>query len=189
MKTARAVAVCLAFVAAGCASQDAHPRNAVRLSSVGPSSSVSPSSSANPSTSAPVVAPSGYPPPAHVGVLATPSHDPVAEVDLAVPLATDVPRISFTQAYAAGAPWGPGGTPTKGPTITLALVTSPQTGQQNADGSLTPLMNRSLTYVLTWDGLPCGAPAGPASYDPTRLCTYGTFVDANTGQDMFSYDG
>jgi len=185
MKTARAVAVCLAFTAAGCASQDAHPRNAVRLSSVSPSSSTSPP----PSTSASVAAPSGYPPPNHVGVLATASHDPVAEVDLAVPLATDVPRISFTQAYAAGAPWGPGGTPTKGPTITLALVTSPQTGQQNADGSLTPLMNRSLTYVLTWDGLPCGAPAGPASYDPTRLCTYGTFVDANTGQDLFSYDG
>ena len=186
MKTARAVAVCLAFVAAGCASQDAHPRDAASLSSVSPSS-VSP-----PSASASVAAPSGFPPPTHVGVLATPSHDPVAEVDLAVPLATDVPRISFTQAYAVGAP-GPGGTPTKGPTITLALVTSPQTGHQNADGSLTPLMNRSLTYVLTWDDVQCPLSAGPAgaSHDTTPRygCTAGNFVDANTGQSVYSYEG
>jgi len=180
MKTTRAIAACLAFAAAGCASQDAHPRDAASLSSVSP-----------PAASASVTAPSGYPPPTHVGVLATPSHDPVAGVDLAVPLTTDVPRISFTQAYAVCAQGGC--TQTKGPTITLALVTSPQTGQQNADGSLTPLMNRSLTYVLTWDDVQCPLSAGPAgaSHDTTPRygCTARNFVDANTRQSVYSYEG
>ena len=81
----------------------------------------------------------------------------------------------------------PGCTPLKGPTITLALVTSPQTpAPQNSDGSLTPLMNRSLTYVLTWDG--CRArsvrPAGASNRRPTSAstCTTVNYVDANTGQ-------
>jgi len=183
VKTARVVAAFLAFAATGCASQSAHLGTGTS-----PSASASPSASSS-SVAVPVVAPSGYPPPAHVVVLATPSHDPVSDVDLAVPSASDVPRISFTQAYAACTQADADCARAKGPTITLALVTSPQAGQQNADGSLTPLMNRSLTYVLTWDGLQCPAPAGPASYDPTRLCTYGTFVDANTGRVVFSYDG
>jgi hypothetical protein len=181
MKTARAVAVCLAFVAAGCASQDAHPRDAASLSSVSP-----------PLAAASVAAPNGYPPATYVGPLATPRHDAVGDVDLDVPLATDIPRISVVQAYAVCAQGEPGCTRDKGPTITLALVTTPNTGQANSDGSITPTMSRSLAYVLTWNdvGCPMGGPAG-ASHDTTPRygCTAVNYVDANTGQSAYAYDG
>ncbi|HEY8728107.1 MAG TPA: hypothetical protein VIL94_00885, partial [Acidothermaceae bacterium] len=97
-----------------------------------------------------------------------------------------------TQAYAVCAQGSPGCTPLKGPTITLALVTTPNAGNANSDGSIAPLLNHSLTYVLTWDDVECpvGGPAG-ASLNPTPQsgCTAVNYVDANTGQSVYAYDG
>ena len=175
------VTTCMTLAAVGCTSQGAHPRDATSFSSVRPWSA--PTS---------VAAPSGYPPAIYVGPLTTPRHDAVGDVDLGVPLATDIPRIAVAQAYAVCAQGEPGCTRDKGPTITLALVTTPNAGQANSDGSITPTMNHSLAYVLTWDGVGCpmGGPAG-ASFNPTPQsgCTAVNYVDANTGQSVYAYDG
>lgn len=78
------------------------------------------------------------------------------------------------------------------PTVTLARATSPQAGTARPDGSIDPLMDATLVYVLHWTGMMC-LPVGPLHYPPTATGTPATpapcdalsFVDANTGAELY----
>ena len=80
------------------------------------------------------------------------------------------------------------------PTITLARATSPHAGASRRDGSIKPLMNAALVYVLHWTGLRC-MPVGPVpapDTTPTQRipspCDALRFVDANTGTELYGED-
>lgn len=51
------------------------------------------------------------------------------------------------------------------PTVTLARATSPQAGTARPDGSIDPLMDATLVYVLHWTGMMC-LPVGPSTTQP-----------------------
>jgi hypothetical protein len=82
------------------------------------------------------------------------------------------------------------------PTITLALATIADAGTQNPDGTLTPLVNNALVYVITWDRVSC-APVGgiakssaPATHIATTMtCRLVNFVDATTGKFVYATEG
>src|SRR5262245_22124573 len=84
----------------------------------------------------PVGAPSystRYVKPSAVGRLTVPRHFPNAGVDLAVPSVSDVPAISYDQAYSVCETGDPACVPDRAPTITLVLATARQSGKMNAD--------------------------------------------------------
>ncbi len=59
------------------------------------------------------------------------------------------------------------------PTVTLARATSPQAGTARPDGSIDPLMDATLVYVLHWTGMMC-LPVGPLHYPATATGTPAT---------------
>lgn len=77
--------------------------------------------------------------------------------------------------------------------VTLASATSPRSGTANPDGTIDPLLDHTLVYVITQSGVP-GAATGPArSGSAARQpelasCTLENYVDARTGAVLFSAD-
>lgn len=84
---------------------------------------------------------------------------PAAGITLGIPAAGAVAAISPNEAYVDSC--SSDGVCDKGsaPTIQLAVVTDPNTGQVSVGGSMAPVMDHTLAYVLTWTNVPC-APAG-----------------------------
>jgi hypothetical protein len=78
-------------------------------------------------------------------------------------------------------------------TVTLAQATTSRTGYPNADGSVRPLVNGSLVYVIRFNGVTC-VPTGPnsgstASRTPgAKVCTVINLIDARTGAVLFIAD-
>lgn len=91
------------------------------------------------------------------------------------------------------------------PTIALGVVSDSQSGTVNSDGSVTPILNNALAWVITYTGRPC-APAGAAGSAfaapissqgvdlPTSMttpraytCTIVNFVSADSGQVLYSF--
>jgi hypothetical protein len=114
---------------------------------------------------------------------------PEAGIALDVPAAGAVATITPTQAYVDSCTRDGACDKGSAPTIQLAVVTDPNAGQALADGSITPVMDHTLAYVLTWTNVPC-APAGAAvGATPTpTTCTLLDFVDANTGKTLYGLD-
>lgn len=111
---------------------------------------------------------------------------PEAGITLGVPEVGAVAAITPNAAYVDSC--STDGVCDKGssPTIQLAVATDPNAGQDSVGGSLTPVMDHTLAYVLTWTNVPC-APAGArvgATPTPTT-CTLVDFVDANTGKTLY----
>ena len=146
---------------------------------------------ASQAASAPAMsAPSGFLPPTATSRLRTPEHLAVADVDLSVPSATQVPTLSFDEAYAECGTAEVSCVRDIAPTMILALVTTPNSGSDNADGSIRPLLNRALAYVLMWTNVPCVAVGSVVGATPTpQKCTMTEFIDAATGKFLYGADG
>jgi hypothetical protein len=86
--------------------------------------------------------------------------------------------------------------PKVSPTIALALVTDPNSGEAEPDRSMKPLLDDTLSYVITYVGLPCqpakgsdpGSRARTVSTAPVT-CTVLNFVSAADGKVIYSFQG
>jgi hypothetical protein len=137
-----------------------------------------------------VAAPSGFLPPTSASRLGAPEHLANADVDLNVPSAAQAPTLSFSQAYAQCGTAEVSCVRGLAPTIILALVTTPNAGADNADGSTQPLLNRRLAYVLTWTNVPCVPVGAVVGATPTpQKCTVNDFIDAATGKFLYGAEG
>ena len=130
--------------------------------------------------------------PRYLGPLASPTTYAGPGIRL-VPPGPAVPRRPWTATLAVCGHNGDGcGDRGHRPTVTLARATSPQAGTARPDGSIDPLMDATLVYVLHWTGMMC-LPVGPLHYPPTATGTPATpapcdalsFVDANTGAELY----
>lgn len=78
--------------------------------------------------------------------------------------------------------------------ITLAEVTTPNAGDMDSAGAITPLIDHDLTYVLTWSGVPCH-PLGGDAVNAARLqaqtyvCTNVVLIRATTGAVAYGVSG
>lgn len=75
------------------------------------------------------------------------------------------------------------------PDITLALLTTPNTGHVRADGTIRPSVDNVLSYVISWHHIACPVTGGPAprgslqaSKPAQTWCTFTDAVDATTGK-------
>lgn len=80
------------------------------------------------------------------------------------------------------------------PTVSLAIVTDVHSGTAGADGSLTPILDKTLAWVITYVGAPCVAAGSGANVSKTaapviQSCTIINFVSAGTGAVLYSYQG
>jgi hypothetical protein len=77
-------------------------------------------------------------------------------------------------------------------TVSLASATDPQAGQERTDGSIAPIMDDTLVYVMTQSGIPCSS-VGPAARTTETLatysCTFLSFIDAQTDVLLYSVSG
>lgn len=81
--------------------------------------------------------------------------------------------------------------------INLAVASTALSGTMQTNGTITPLVARTLVYVMTWTGVPCVASGGPMtrpgnaeSRSPvTHICTVVSLVDAKSGAFLFGFDG
>jgi hypothetical protein len=115
---------------------------------------------------------------------------------LVTPPGALTPGISWQKAYDTCASGESVCLPGVNPIITLALATSPTAGSALPDGSIDPLMNNTLVYVMKWVNEPCvpkgGPPRGPGevAISPTPLpCTLIAFVDATSGKNIYGTEG
>jgi hypothetical protein len=119
---------------------------------------------------------------------------PKAGFDLRPPGARTA-STTWTQAYETCLTGDSICDPTVGPTITLALVTDLDSGQAQPDGSIRPLLDDTLSYVLTYTGVPCRPTGGSdptsrknVSPDPVT-CTVLNFVSAADAKVLYSFQG
>ena len=78
--------------------------------------------------------------------------------------------------------------------ITLADVTTPNAGNMDSAGGITPLLDHALTYVLTWSGVPCHPLGGDAVnaarvQAQTYFCTNVVLIRATTGVVAYGVSG
>lgn len=81
-----------------------------------------------------------------------------------------------------------------GPTISLALITTPGSGTARADGTLVPDMTKTLGYVMVWENQTCMPrrqlpSAGTTQTDQTALpsdCTRITVIEDVSGRYVLS---
>jgi hypothetical protein len=109
-----------------------------------------------------------------------------AGITLGVPAAGAVATITPNGAYVDSC--SSDGVCDKGsaPTIQLAVVTDPNGGQVSVGGSMAPVMDYTLAYMLTWTNVPCAPAGAPVGATPTpTTCTLVDFVDANTGKTLY----
>jgi hypothetical protein len=86
--------------------------------------------------------------------------------------------------------------PTIAEDVFLASGTEFNSGDEASGGSIVPVMDHTLVYVIAENLGAClsAVPAGPASppttaTDAVHDCIYLDFVDANTGRSLFAMDG
>ena len=84
---------------------------------------------------------------------------PAAGITLGIPAAGAVATITPNGAYVDSCSSDGVCDKDSAPTIQLAVVTDPNSGQVSVGGSIVPDMDHALAYVLTWTNVPC-APAG-----------------------------
>lgn len=156
------------------------------LSNGGPAASSTSAAAGSSSGGAPVLAPL-----TDEGRLTAPTTYEQSGISLAPPLSGDAPSVTPQAAYndclSGDAICSPG----ISPTIVLARVTDMHSGTQGPDGSLIPLMNNRLVFVLRFDGEMC-VPAGvlPGSPAPQpQPCSAVNFIDAATGAVIYSVQG
>jgi hypothetical protein len=115
---------------------------------------------------------------------------------LAVPAPNRKAAVSWSDAYTVNCGSGEAVCDlSKGPTIVFAEATVTGAGQAQPDGSLEPLVNDALVYVLRWTNVAC-SPVGPAPSPgstaaprPAAACTLINLIDAGTGKVLYSLQG
>jgi hypothetical protein len=77
----------------------------------------------------------------------------------------------------------------------LALVIATAAGTAGPSGSLKPLINNALTYVIEWTGVPCmSSGGGPQPSGSTQaaatatVCRLVDFVSAATGTYLYAFE-
>lgn len=132
----------------------------------------------------------------YLGPITSPATYPNLGIDLAPPPAGSLPSTSWEAAYrnclTGKAECATGG----GPDISLAQATTPAAGARRRDGSINPLVRGTLSYVLTWTGVPCvptgGGPAvsgRPSSSPKVYSCIVVDLIDADTGELLYAASG
>lgn len=117
------------------------------------------------------------------------------DIRLVAPRAGAAARVSPQTAFAVCARTGQGVCNTSSTAImTLAMVTTTAAGTAGPNGSIHPLINNALTYVIEWTGVQCTASGGPprpsGAPSPTvtvRLCHLVDFVSADTGEYLYAF--
>ena len=106
---------------------------------------------------------------------------------------SQVPTVAATAAYRAcisGAADCPAGEPTS---AELASVTDDQYGQTDASGTVTHTIQGRLSWVFTWQDIPCPprlGPKPPASVVAApSVCDWIVLVDARSGENLITYAG
>lgn len=131
----------------------------------------------------------------YVGELTTPRTYREAGISLDVPAVSGT-LVPWSKAYESCLSGDAICSPDSGPSIALASAKVSNSGTQRTDGSITPLVDGRLVYVLTWTDKQCVPKGGPplianaASASPqTFKCTLLDLVDAHTGAVLFSVEG
>lgn len=140
------------------------------------------------SSGAPAATPTSSGAAAYVGLIPRAvSYGGDTGIRLAVPPTGASPSVSWQAAASTCSTCG-AGAPLS---VSLALATELQAGQANPDGSITPVMDNTLVYVLS-QSLRCSA-AGPSGATPavsgTYPCVRLSFVDARSGKAWYAVDG
>ena len=77
--------------------------------------------------------------------------------------------------------------------ISLATVTTLKAGEPGENGTIIPLINNALVYVLRWKGEPCSpagvTPGAPSAPPRTYACGIVDFVDAVSGRSLYALEG
>jgi hypothetical protein len=133
--------------------------------------------------------PPGFPPATSFSTLTVPEIMSEEGITFDVPKAGTRAAVKPNEAYVDSCSTDGGCDTGSAPTIQLAVVTDPNSGQVSVGGSLTPVMDHTLAYVLTWTNLPCVPAGAPVGVTPTQTtCTLVDFVDANTGKTLYGLD-
>jgi hypothetical protein len=140
-------------------------------------------------TETPTAEPSTLPPAQFAGNITAPTtnHDTGFTLD---PPGDSSPTVSWQSAYATCLTGNSICDPSLAPTISLAKVTDPNSGTANAGGSISPILDHSLVYVITYTGVPCKPAGGIPGSDPSApdsySCTVENFVSAADGSVIYS---
>ena len=168
--------LCGAALVAGCASNSAPSAEGLRSGSS--TSITSPSSTGNSFR--------------YVGAITAAARLDGGDIRLDVPPSNAVAAVSPQTAFAVCGKGRSGVCTTSSvATMKLALVTATAAGTAGPDGSIIPLIDDALTYVIEWTGLQCPAPAGPmpATTLTARRCHLVDFVSAKTGKYLYAFEG
>jgi hypothetical protein len=154
-----------------------------------------PNTGERPSVGASSTAPSTLAPATFVGPLKQELRYENAGFDLRPP-GGQTASATWTEAYETCLTGDSMCDPKVGPTIALALVTDRNSGQTQPDGSLRLLLEDTLAYVITYEGLPCRPAGGSDPISPTRTiepapvtCTVLNFVSAADAKVIYSFQG
>lgn len=99
-----------------------------------------------------------YPTAEYRGPITQPAYLQQAGIEMTVP--TGSPAVTWKQAYQACQTGDAVCDVTATPIITLAAVTARDAGEAGVGGTIVPLMDKTLAYVITQMGVTC-APVGP----------------------------
>jgi hypothetical protein len=128
--------------------------------------------------------------PSYVGRIKRATSYGESGISLDVPPPSSQPSVSWESAFQKSCATSATGCDQGGPiTISLAAATEKQAGQENPDGSIHPVMDNTLVYVISQSGNSCRpvGPAGKTTTSPvTYACTSLNFVDAQTGKVLYS---
>jgi len=104
---------------------------------------------------------SELPTPSYAGAITAPISYGDTGISLTRPSSSSQPSVSWEAAFQNCSSHEAICDPSSPITISLASATEKQAGQQNADGSLVPIMDNTLVYVISQSAVPC-RPVGPA---------------------------
>jgi len=127
------------------------------------------------------------------GPIKAPVRYPNSGITLTVPAANAAAQAtaSWSDAYANCMSGAAICDATKPPTIALATATVDKAGTEGVNGSVVPLLNDTLVYVLSWIGVPCspvGGPPGANSSAQKFSCTLLNLVDAKSGKVLYTVE-
>ncbi len=124
----------------------------------------------------------------YVGPITRAVSYPEAGISLQKPPSSSQPSVSWETAFQSCSTGKARCDAGSSVTISLALATETQAGQANPDGSINPVMDHALVYVISQSGVSC-TPVGPARGTTTTFVTYSctmlNFIDARTDKVLF----
>lgn len=117
------------------------------------------------------------------------------DIVVSPPTASQTPKASWQTAFGVCSDGTGVCVDSSLPVISVGDVITKATGDAGANGTIIPLVNNSLTYILRWDNVVCPPSAGPTELnsDSTtaekKTCTLIDLVDAESGKYVFAFEG